>query len=88
MTYENAVKLIGELEGSTFTSETEIGEIISKYAGAPARCYDADIDNGCNDEEEDNYVMYACYEIDGYNTIVRVYYGDVTGKIGYVTVDE
>lgn len=88
MTYENAVKLIGKLEGSTFTSETEIGEIISKYAGAPARCYDADIDNGCNDEEEDNYVMYASYEIDGYNTIVRVYYGDVTGKIGCVTVDE
>ena len=88
MTYENATKLIERLEDSVFTDTEDIGKIISEYAGAPARCFDCDYDNGCDEDEEDDYVMYACYEIGGYETIVRVYYGDVTGVIGCVTVDE
>ena len=75
MTYENAVKLIERLEGSTFTNVAKIGIIISQYAGRPAMCYDS----------SENY---AAYELNYYETIVRVHFNETDKKIHTVTVDE
>ena len=75
MTYENALKLIERLEGSTFTNVAEIGSIISKYAGRPAMCYNSS-------------PSFAAYELNYYDTIVRVHFNETDKKIHTVTVDE
>lgn len=64
-------------------------EKLTELVGKQARCYDSCIDDGADgDETEDSYVMKDCYEFEGSNLRVRIYYGDVTREIGYVDVTE
>lgn len=46
---------------------------------------DEKIDDGC-DDGEDTYVMMRSYDVDKY--YVRIYYGNNTGVIGCVDIDE
>jgi len=52
---------------------------------------DSWIDDGCEEDEEDEYVMGVLFSIQDTKTNdsvdVRIYYGDVTGKIGWVKID-
>lgn len=56
------------------------------------RSVDSKIDDGA-DNEEDNYIMMDAYDViigtEHFNTIyyVRMFYGDVSGEIGYVDVE-
>ena len=71
-----------------FTSEEDIERELTELVGYKARCYDTKIDDGIDDEDdEDEYVMLSAFEFEGSNIIVRVYYGDNTGEIGYVTIN-
>jgi len=51
---------------------------------------DEKIDDGCDESEEDSYVMMQSYDIskDNYNYYLRLYYGDVTREIGSIEIVE
>lgn len=84
---ELTVKIQTALIGSKYWGVDGIEEYLEEITGHKAEWYDTDIDDGADDDEtEDTYVMKACFEIADINTIVRVYYGDVTKEIGYVQV--
>lgn len=71
-----------------FTSEEEIEKELTELVGCRARCYDTKIDDGVDAEDsEDEYVMLSAFEFDNSNIIVRVYYGNNTGEIGYVGIN-
>ena len=72
----------------TFLGETETAELLSEITGMKARCYDHCIDNGCMEDEEDDYVKCASFEFENSSITVNVYYGDNTLEIGYVEVNE
>lgn len=63
-----------------------------KDRGVWFRSVDSKIDDGA-DNEEDNYIMMDSYDViigtEHFNTIyyVRMFYGDVSGEIGYVDVE-
>jgi hypothetical protein len=63
-----------------------------KDRGVWFRSVDSKIDDGA-DNEEDNYIMMDAYDViigtEHFNTIyyVRMFYGDVSGEIGYVDVE-
>lgn len=46
---------------------------------------DEKIDDGCDEGEEDGYVMMRSYDVGDY--YVRIYYGDCTREIGCVDVN-
>lgn len=56
---------------------------LSEIVGKECKCYDHCIDN-CSDDEEDTYVIKACFEFSNSPIKIRMYYGDNTEKIGYV----
>lgn len=60
-------------------------EILSEIAGKECRCYDLCIDDKSEDEE-DTYVIKACFDFSDSPIKIRMYYGDNTEKIGYVDV--
>lgn len=70
-----------------FTSEEEIEQELTALVGHRVRCYDTKIDDGVDGDSEDEYVMLSAFEIDGSNIVARVYYGNNTGEIGYVSVN-
>ena len=77
------------LIGSDYMGVNETEQLLSDIVGHEMTWYDTCIDDGADDDEtEDQYVMRACFSDDGYDTVVRVYYGDVTEEIGYVDVVE
>lgn len=45
---------------------------------------DEKIDDGCDDDEDDNYVMMRSYDFTykGVDFYIRLYYGDCTGLVG------
>ena len=51
---------------------------------------DEKIDDGCDESEEDNYVMMQSYNVskDNYHYYLRLYYGDVTREVGSVEITE
>ena len=60
--------------------------ILKEIIGESVRLYDKGIADGADGETEDIYLMYDSFEtLDGDLTI-RVYYGDVTREVGYVSV--
>lgn len=68
-------------------SEIEIEEKLTELLGAEVSWYDGAIDDGC-DDEDDEYVMKACFEVIGTGITIRVYYGNNTLEIGYVDIRE
>lgn len=71
-----------------FTSEEQIEQELTELVGHRAHCYDTKIDDGVDEEDsEDEYVMLSAFEFDGSNIVARVYYGNNTGEIGYVSVN-
>lgn len=74
-------------DGREFTTEEDIEKELTELVGHKAHCYDTKIDDGVDDEdEEDEYVMLSAFEFDDINIIVRMYYGDVTNEITYISV--
>jgi hypothetical protein len=71
-----------------FLGETKTVELLSEITGMKARCYDHYIDNGCRDDEEDDYVKCAAFDFENSDITVNIYYGDNTLEIGYVEVYE
>lgn len=75
--------------GAKYLGALWMEEELANLTGLRMHCYDSVIDDGADDDEtEDQYVMRDCFSDDHYEITVRVYYGDVTGEIGYVDVDE
>lgn len=71
-----------------FTSEEEIEKDLTELVGCRVRCYDTKIDDGVDVEDsEDEYVMLSAFEFDNSNIIVRVYYGNNSREIGYVSIN-
>jgi hypothetical protein len=80
-------KIRDYFNGREFTTEEDIEKELTELVGHKAHCYDTKIDDGVDDEdEEDEYVMLSAFEFDDINIIVRMYYGDVTNEITYITV--
>lgn len=69
-------------------SEIDIEEKLTELLGAEVSWYDGGIDDGCDEDEEDKYVMKACFEVISTGITIRVYYGNNTYKIGYVDIRE
>lgn len=81
-------KIQTTLIGSEYRGTLETEELLSNIIGKEIKCYDSHIDDGADDESEDTYVMVDSFEsVDG-SINIRIYYGDCTGEIGYVSVDE
>ena len=85
MTKEEQIQ--NEFIGSKMNHIDEAVRILTRIVGKQARCYDVKIDDGVDDDEtEDTYVMVACFDFEGCETTVHIYYGDVTREIGYVDI--
>ena len=75
--------LIGEYTG---INETE--EILTKICGQNVSWYDSAIDDGVDDDEfEDEYLLRDCFSTADDKITIRIYYGDCTLKICYVSVN-
>ena len=72
-----------EFEGVSFMENK-----LSQLLGVKVCCYDLDIDNGCDEDNEDDYVMYASFQLENYNINITFYYGDKTNDIEYIDVRE
>ena len=73
--------------GSDWRGEEETAKILNEIVGLKCECYDADIDDGVDDDEsEDTYIMYASFRFENSPLVVCIIYGDVTEEIGYVEV--
>jgi hypothetical protein len=82
-------KIQTSLIGADYPGALETENLLSEIIGVEMYCYDSVIDDGADDDEtEDQYVMRDCFTDAAGSVTVRVYYGDVTGEIGYVDVDE
>lgn len=82
-------RVIGKFVGAKYQGESTTISELKEITGLEFTCYDAGIDDGADDDEtEDKYVMKACFSTEDDHLFVRVYYGDVTGEIGYVDVAE
>ena len=79
------MRTINELIGKEYICSDVIGFLNELY-GTSFKVYDEGIDNGCRDDEEDDYVLYTSFESER-GIDVKVYYGDNTRIIGYVDVD-
>lgn len=63
----------------------DIADEIFELLGSEPSMVDECIDDGC-DDDEDEYVMKRVLEAGG--CTIRVYYGNNTGKVGYVNVTQ
>lgn len=86
-----SIELTDELEqkiletiGDEYCGCGEIEESLSKLLGAKVSWYDGGIDDVADGEDE--YVMKACFEVEGTDITIRVYYGSNTLEIGYVDI--
>ena len=74
--------------GNDFCGEENTADILTEIVGRKAHCYDNYIDDGCDSRDcEDRYVMCASFEFEDSPLVVRVYYGDITETISYVSVN-
>lgn len=93
--YEDKLKLTDELEakireaiGEDY-SELDIEERLTELLHRSVDMYDYGIDDGVGSEDdEDEYVMKACYKVEGTRITIRIYFGNITEKIGYVDIRE
>jgi hypothetical protein len=79
-----------DLMGSRFyDGETATEEILTEIIGQSVECYDSCIDDGIDDEDcEDTYVYKDCFQTKDGSITIRVYYGDNSREITYVSVTE
>ena len=83
-----AEKIQTELIGSRYDSATEMEAILTQIVGENVSWYDSNIDDGVDDDEtEDMYVMRDAFSTDDNKINIRIYYGDMTGEITYVSVN-
>ena len=87
----NAKELTSKIQttfiGSDWRGEEETAEILNEIVGLKCECYDADIDDGVDDDEsEDTYIMYASFRFENSPLVVCIVYGNVTEEISYVEV--
>ena len=76
-----------EFIGGRYDGVTATEEILTNIVGKSVEWYDTVIDDGVDgDETEDQYVMKDCFSTKDDSVVVRIYYGDVTEEIGYVSV--
>lgn len=76
-----------EFIGGRYDGITATEEILTEIVGQSVEHYDTYIDDGVDgDETEDSYVMKACFSSKDDTIVVRIFYGDVTEEIGYVSV--
>lgn len=76
-----------EFIGGRYDGITATEEILTEIIGQSVDHYDTCIDDGADgDETEDSYVMKACFSSKDDTIVVRIFYGDVTEEIGYVSV--
>lgn len=76
-----------EFIGGRYDGVTATEEILTQIIGKSVEWYDSVIDDGVDgDETEDQYVMKDCFSTKDDSVVVRIYYGDVTEEIGYVSV--
>ncbi|MCQ2232477.1 MAG: hypothetical protein MJZ30_11580 [Paludibacteraceae bacterium] len=84
-TFENGL-LQEIIDNFEMYDEHEIKSILEQH-GASIRFCDSGIDDGCDEDEEDSYVMYSSCDITDCNRKTRsfkFYYGDVTSVIGWI----
>ena len=82
-------KIQNEFIGSRYDDAGDACEKLTAIVGTPCRCYCSEIADGVyDDESEDCYVMKDCFDFEGSNLVVRIYYGNITKEIGYVDVAE
>lgn len=84
-------QLINEIQrefiGGRYDGVTATEEILTNIVGKSVEWYDSVIDDGVDgDETEDQYVMKDCFSTKDDSVVIRIYYGDVTEEIGYVSV--
>lgn len=80
-------KIQVRLIGTRYRGEEETKDILNRMTGKSFELKESCIDDGADgDETEDSYVMKDRYE--GQGMTVRIYYGNVSGEIGYVNVSE
>lgn len=72
-------------ENDLFLGDNEFEEKLTEVTGYKCRCYDSGIDDGI-DDDEDEYLMSSSFDFQGLNLILRVYYGNVTDKIGHYEI--
>ena len=70
-----------------YLDEDDMSMKLTDILGGSWKEYDTKIDDGCDEDEEDEYVMVSCFESTK-NEIVKVYYGDITMKIGCVSYSD
>ena len=76
-----------EFIGGRYDGITATEEILTEIVGQSVEHYDTCIDDGADgDETEDSYVMKACFSSKDDTIVVRIFYGDETEEIGYVSV--
>lgn len=79
-------KILDQFDDTHWLGSKKTCEMLSEIVGKECRCYDHCIDDG-SDDEEDTYVIKACFDFTDSPIIIRMYYGDITEKIGYVDFD-
>lgn len=78
-----------EFIGGNYDGITATEEILTEIVGQSVEHYDTCIDDGADgDETEDSYVMKACFSSEDESITIRIFYGDVTKEIGYVSVSD
>jgi hypothetical protein len=76
-----------EFIGGRYDGISATEDILTNIVGQAVKHYDTCIDDGADgDETEDTYVMKSCFTNED-NITIRIFYGDVTEEIGYVSVD-
>jgi hypothetical protein len=76
-----------EFIGGHYDGISATEKILTNIVGQSVKHYDTCIDDGVDeDETEDTYVMRACFTNEN-NITIRIFYGDVTEEIGYVSVE-
>lgn len=74
-----------EFTGGRYDGITATEEILTEIIGQSVEHYDTCVDDGA--DGDDSYVMKGCFESNDGKIVIRIYYGDVTEEIGYVSVD-
>lgn len=73
-----------EFIGGRYDGVTATEKILTKIVGQSVDFYDTCIDDGV--DGEDTYVMKDCFVSKDDSVVIRIYYGNVTEEIGYVSV--
>jgi hypothetical protein len=77
-----------EFIGGHYDGISATEKILTNIVGQSVKHYDTCIDDGADgDETEDTYVMKTCFTTNDDNITIRIFYGDVTEEIGYVSVE-